>query len=123
MILADSSVWIDHLRLRDAQLATALEEGRVLVHPFVIGELACGTLRHRQEVLDLLHRLPFAPMATDQEALMFIDRHRLMGTGVGFVDVHLLASTALAAGAAIWTRDRRLANVAIRLKLAHHRPS
>ena len=93
--------------------------GRVLVHPFVIGELACGNLKNRREVLDLLARLPAAPVATHAEALDFLERRSLMGRGIGLVDVHLLASAALASPARLWTRDRRLATVAAELDLAH----
>lgn len=119
MILVDTSVWVQHLRSGDPILAGELGAGRVLAHPFVIGELACGTLRNRREVIDLLGRLPAVPTATQAEALDFLERHALMGRGIGFVDVHLLASAALAAPARLWTRDRRLAAVAAALNLAH----
>ena len=118
MILVDTSVWVEHLRSGNATLASELEAGRVLAHPFVIGEVACGTLRNRHEMLELLGRLPSAPMATHAEALDFLERRALMGRGVGFVDVHLLASAALAAPARLWTRDRHLAAIAIDLGLA-----
>ena len=117
MILVDTSVWVEHLRSGDATLAGALEAGRVLIHPSVIGELACGTLRNRREVLDLLGRLPHAPEATHTEVLDFIERRAVMGRGIGFVDAHLLASTALAGVARLWTRDRRLAALATDLAL------
>jgi predicted nucleic acid-binding protein len=116
MILVDTSVWIDHLRRGDPALIAALEAGRVLMHPFVVGELACGNLRNRVELLSLLRDLPPAPVATDAEALGFIDRHGLMGRGIGYLDVHLLASVALATPARVWTRDRRLAMVADALR-------
>ncbi|HUF92230.1 MAG TPA: type II toxin-antitoxin system VapC family toxin [Candidatus Limnocylindria bacterium] len=119
MILVDTSVWVDHLRSGNATLAHELEAGRVLAHPFVIGELACGNVQNRREVLDLLGRLPSVPMATHAEALGFLDRRALMGRGIGFIDVHLLASAALAAPTRLWTRDRRLAAVASALKLAY----
>jgi predicted nucleic acid-binding protein len=119
VILVDTSVWVDHLRSGNGMLATALMAGRVLAHPFIIGELACGTLRNRREVLDLLARLPAVPTATHSEALAFIEGHALMGRGVGFIDVHLLASVALAASAQLWTRDRRLASIAAELDLAY----
>lgn len=118
MILVDTSVWIDHLRTGEPLLARALESGRVLMHPFVVGELACGNLEQRDEVLRLLGDLPAAPTATDQEVLELIERRALMGRGIGYIDVHLLASTALAADARIWTRDRRLARVAAEQELA-----
>jgi len=119
MILVDTSVWVDHLRDGTTALAAALEQGRVLTHPFVLGELACGNLKNRSEVLQLLGELPAAPMATDPEALDFIERRALMGRGIGYVDVHLLASVALAGTAQLWTRDKRLAAVAADLELAY----
>ena len=112
MILVDTSVWIDHLRAGEPRLAALLERGRVLMHPFVVGELACGDLRRRVEVLRCLRELPRVPVAGDDEALGFIEAHRLMGKGIGWIDVHLLAAVALAPGARLWTRDRRLAGVA-----------
>ncbi len=118
MILVDTSVWIDHLRSGEPSLATALEGGRVMMHPFVIGELACGNLANRSEVLELLGDLPAATTATDPEALEFIERRALMGRGVGYIDVHLLASVALSGDARMWTRDRRLAAAAAELELA-----
>jgi hypothetical protein len=87
VILVDTSVWVEHLRSGNATLATELGAGPVLAHPFVIGELACGTLRNRREVLDLLGRLPSVPTATHAEALDFLERRALMGRGIGFVDV------------------------------------
>ena len=119
MILVDTSVWVDHLRDGTPALAAALEQGRVLTHPFVLGELACGKLKNRGEVLLLLGELPAAPMATDPEALDFIERRALMGRGIGYVDVHLLASVALAGTSQLWTRDKRLAAVAADLELAY----
>jgi len=119
MILVDTSVWVDHLRDGTPALAAALEQGRVLTHPFVLGELACGNLKNRSEVLQLLGELPAAPMATDPEALDFIERRALMGRGIGYVDVHLLASVALAGTSQLWTRDKRLAAVADDLELAY----
>jgi predicted nucleic acid-binding protein len=117
MMLVDTSVWIDHLRKSEPALIAALEAGQVLMHPFVVGELACGNLSNRVELLSLLYDLPPAPVATDAEALGFIDRRELMGRGIGYLDVHLLASVALAGTARLWTRDKRLATVAESLKL------
>lgn len=119
MILVDTSVWVDHLSDGAPALAAALEQGSVLMHPFVLGELACGNLKNRGEVLRLLGDLPAAPLATDPEALNYIERRALMGRGIGYVDVHLLASAALAGAARLWTRDKRLAAVAADLKLAY----
>jgi predicted nucleic acid-binding protein len=118
MILVDTSVWIDHLRSGDETLAKLLNAGSVLTHPFVIGELALGDLRHRETVLTLLQGLAFAATASDVEALAFISRHGLAGRGIGYIDAHLLAATRLTAGAALWTRDKRLAGIADDLGLA-----
>jgi predicted nucleic acid-binding protein len=117
MILVDTSVWVDHLREGIPALAAVLDEGLVLTHPLVAGELACGHLPNRSEVLALLARLPAAARASDAETLEFIRRHSLMGRGIGYVDAHLLASAALTRDARIWTRDRRLASVALELGL------
>ena len=117
MILVDTSVWVDHLRKGVPALVAALDQGMVLTHPFIIGEIACGNLRNRGEVLGLLEELPAAPAVTDAEARDFIERRALMGRGIGYIDVHLLASVTLAS-ALLWTRDRRLAAVAGDLKLA-----
>jgi predicted nucleic acid-binding protein len=118
MMLVDTSVWIDHFRHGDAALTTALEAGQVGMHSFVLGELACGNLRSRAEVLGLLQALAPMPVSTDKEVLFFIDQHELMGRGIGYVDVHLLASARLG-GTLLWTRDKRLHAVATALGLAH----
>jgi len=112
VILVDSSVWIDHLREGDALLAELLENGLVLGHAFVLGELACGRMRRRSEILALLADLPQAVVANDAEVLDLIERRGLMGRGIGYVDVHLLAGTLLTPEAALLTRDRRLAAIA-----------
>lgn len=117
MILVDTAVWIDHFRRGEPELWDALTTGLVLMHPYVVGELACGNLQNRAEILDLLDRLPRAMVATDGEARLFIERHALMGRGLGYVDVHLLASAALTSPARFWTRDRRLASAASALDL------
>ena len=119
MILVDTSVWIDHFRTGERGLVAALEDESVLTHPFVIGELACGNLRNRAEVLNLIGRLPNPPIATDREALEFIDRMKLNAKGIGYIDVHLLASTLLTPSARLWTKDRRLASLASQLKVAY----
>ena len=120
MILVDTSVWVDHLRSNEPALAEALESGLVLAHPFLVGELACGNLRNRAAVMVLLRSLPAAPVATDAEALAFIEGRSLMGRGIGYIDVHLLASAALSHDTLLWTRDRRLAEIADTLHLAFH---
>ena len=118
MILVDTSVWIDHLRVGEEGLVALLNSSRVMVHPFVVGELACGNLRNRAEVLTLLKELPQAPIATDEEVLFFIERHALMGRGIGYVDAHLLAAVSLADAALLWTRDKRLLAVSKFLNIA-----
>jgi len=118
MILVDTSVWVDHLRRGDAGLAALLEEGRVLVHPFVIGEIACGVLSERSLTLELLGNLPAATTAENDEVLAFVEQHRLFGRGIGYVDAHLLASVALMPGTALWTHDRRLLGAALALHCA-----
>lgn len=117
MWLVDTSVWSDHLRRHDPKLAQLLDAGSVLAHPFVIGEIACGVFPQRTLTIELLNSLPIAPLLAQAEVLGFIERHSLAGTGVGFVDAHLLAS-ARVARATLWTRDRRLAAAAARLGVA-----
>jgi predicted nucleic acid-binding protein len=118
VILVDTSVWIDHLRERSATLADALEHEEVMTHPFVIGELACGNLKDRVEVLRLLSTLRAVTLAMDREVLLLIERHRLMGRGIGYIDAHLIASVLLSDGAQLWTRDKRLRTVAAGLRVA-----
>ena len=114
MILVDTSIWIDHLRNTCPPLVGLLEAGQVCTHPFVIGELACGSLRNRAELLHLLRDLPGVAAASDEEVLFLIERHRLMGRGIGYIDVHLLAAAAIHP-ARLWTRDRKLAGIAAEL--------
>jgi predicted nucleic acid-binding protein len=112
VILVDSSVWIDHFRRADTTLAALLASRVVLCHPFVIGELALGQLSQREAVLDALGLLPMAPLVPHEDVLAFVDRHRLMGCGIGWIDLHLLASALVGGRVSLWTRDRRLAAVA-----------
>jgi predicted nucleic acid-binding protein len=118
VILVDSSVWVDHLRVGRRALQHLLERGAVLGHPWVTGELALGHLAQRRAILGLLGALPSATVATSEEALVFIDRHGLAGTGVGYVDVQLLAAAQLTPDTRFWTTDKRLAATAARLGLA-----
>lgn len=118
MILADTSVWVDHLRAGDAMLTGLLGGGQVLAHPFVTGELALGNLRQRTFILRALQELPQANVASDKEVLHFIDREMLFGLGIGYIDAHLLAAVRLTPNAGLWTRDRRLRAVAMQLGLA-----
>lgn len=117
MILADTSVWIDHLRSGDADLRNQLEAGNIIVHPRVLGELACGVIPRREAVLSLIGRLPRVTVASDVEVLSFIETHRLMGRGIGLVDAHLLASVSLTPETLLWTRDRSLARLTTLLAL------
>ncbi len=119
MILVDTSVWVDHLRSGEEKLAALLNGSQVLMHPFVLGKLACGNLRRRAEVLTLFRDLPQAIVASDEEVLFFIERHELMGRGMGYVDTHLLAAAALDGGAQLWTRDKRLYGLAEELGMAY----
>ena len=118
MILVDTSVWIDHWRRRDEILTSLLEQGAVLAHPFVIGELALGSMPRRDFVLNSLRRLPRTSVARDEEVMRLVDREALFGIGIGYIDAHLLAATRLTPGATFWTRDRRLAAAAEKLSLA-----
>jgi predicted nucleic acid-binding protein len=119
LILVDTSVWIDHLRRGDPGLVELLERSSVVMHPFVVGEIACGSLRDRKSILELLQDLPPAVVADSDEALQFIERHALHGQGIGYVDVHLLTSVALTQGATLWTRDIKLLRIASALGCAH----
>jgi hypothetical protein len=111
MILVDTSVWIDHFRRGNAKLSNLLNEGVVLIHPFVIGELACGNLRKRDTILNLLAALPQAKAAGHDEVMRLIDEKRLHGRGLGWIDMHLLSS-ALLTGCALWSLDKPLAEAA-----------
>lgn len=110
MVLVDTSVWVEHFRQGAVGLETLLHDGRVLRHPFIIGELACGNLKNRPQILSLLDTLPMAHLAEHEEVLHSIDKYRLMGKGLGYIDVHLLAS-ALLTNSSLWTLDKQLANV------------
>lgn len=115
-VLVDTSVWIAHFRKGEAHLVRFLEEEAVLCHPFVIGELACGNLKNRQEILSLLNSLPQASQVENDEALHFIERNGLMGKGLGWVDMHLLASARLAE-AQLWTLDKALHRASHEMKI------
>ncbi|MCB8880035.1 type II toxin-antitoxin system VapC family toxin [Acidisoma cellulosilytica] len=118
MILVDTSVWIDHLRIEDRTLAGLLNSGVVICHPFIIGEIALGSLRNRRRVIDALQGLASLPSVDDATVLSFIEQLGLGGRGIGYVDAHLMTAAAKTAGTTIWTRDRRLRNVAHELSLA-----
>lgn len=123
MILVDTSVWVDHLRRGDPALAELLQRSLVAMHPFVIGELACGNLRDRDSLLVLLQDLPKTVVADADEVLRFIEVHSLHGKGIGYIDIHLLASVALTDGSTLWTRDARLRRIAERMACAYSESS
>lgn len=118
MILVDTSVWIDHLRHGDVELTRLLNTGQVLTHRFVIGELSLGSLQNRIIVLSALQNLPQVTVASDEEALHFIENQALFGTGIGYIDAHLLAAVRLSPGVLLWTRDKRLSVESVRLGLS-----
>jgi predicted nucleic acid-binding protein len=118
VILVDTSIWVDHLRKADPDLKRQLDATQVLAHPFIIGELALGILRQRDIILAALRDLPQATVASDHEVLEFIEAQKLSGSGIGYVDAHLLAATKLSSDAVLWTRDRRLREVAEAMGLA-----
>lgn len=119
MILVDTSVWAQRFRRGVAVLSALLEAGEVLTHPFVVGELALGNLRDRDTILADFALLPQARSAAHEEVLQFVARNRLFGRGIGYVDAHLLAATALTEDALLWTFDKNLAAVAAQLDLAY----
>jgi predicted nucleic acid-binding protein len=118
VVIVDTSIWVIHLREGDQRLEELLLDAKVVCHPFIIGELACGNIKNRGEFLTLLRALPMAPTVDLDEFLYFIENKRLMGLGIGFVDAHLLASAELS-GAPLWTSDKKLKSAAIELKLAY----
>ncbi len=114
MTLVDTSVWIHHLRHGNNELRRLLDNAEVLCHPFIIGELACGTMKNRPQVLDLLKALPEALVAEHGEVLQFLEEKRFYGYGLGWIDLHLLASVSLNR-ATLWTMDRALTRAAVQL--------
>jgi hypothetical protein len=122
VILVDTSVWVDHLRKNEAGMRRLLGVGQVLSHPYVIGELAMGSFRRRDLLLSELSNLQQAKVAEHDEVLHFVSKHRLFGLGIGYIDAHLLAAARLIPGTFLWTRDKRLSEVAHRLGLAAKEP-
>ena len=115
MIVVDTVIWIDHFHRRDDHLADLLAEGRALIHPYVLGEIALGSLRDRSTFIEIAGKLPQSPVAEAKEVLNLIDSAGLAGSGIGYIDAHLIASTILMPNSTLWTRDKRLAIVAERL--------
>jgi predicted nucleic acid-binding protein len=116
MVLVDTSIWVTHLRQGSRQLQKLLLDAEVMCHQFIIGELSCGNLKNRNEIISLLQSLPMAPTIEFDEFLFFIDRNHLMGKGIGFIDVHLLAASQLI-GVPLWTADKMLKSAADQLEL------
>ena len=119
MILVDTSIWIEHVRRADKHLGALLGAGELLVHPFILGELALGQFRSRETLLRDLRDMPQAAVASHDEVLHLIEERRLVGAGIGYVDVHLLAAARLMGHTAVWTHDNRLRMVAEKLRLSH----
>jgi predicted nucleic acid-binding protein len=114
MVLVDTSVWVSHLRHGNEELQKLLYEGEVVCHPFIVGELACGNLKNRHEILTYLQSLPMTILAEDEEVLKFIENNQLMGKGLGYIDAHLIASAVLTS-APLWTLDKTLDKFAEKL--------
>jgi hypothetical protein len=117
MVLVDTSVWVEHLRHGSVELEALLDQGEVLCHQFIIGEVACGGMKNRAEILSLLQTLPRVIPARHVEVMTFLENHRLMGKGLGYIDMHLLASAVLTE-APLWTLDKNLNAAAAKLGLA-----
>jgi predicted nucleic acid-binding protein len=115
MVLVDTSVWVSHFHNTNIDLVNLLERAEVICHPFVIGELACGNLKNRTVILSLLESLPMAHEVAHEEVLAFIESRKVMGKGLGYIDVHLLASAVLT-GVSLWTLDKRLDKAAGELR-------
>jgi len=107
MVLVDTSVWVSHLREGNVGLEKLLSDGKVVCHPFIVGELACGNLKNRYEILTYLQSLPMTILAEDEEVLKFIENNQLMGKGLGYIDIHLIASAVLT-DVPLWTLDKTL---------------
>lgn len=120
MILVDTSVWVEHLRSGENNLAALLNRVAVATHPMIIGELACGNLNNRELFLSLLKSLPFVDQPTHEEVFYFIEQNTLTGRGIGFIDAHLMAAVALTSDCSLWTLDRRLKAIAQEMELAYH---
>ena len=118
MVIVDTSIWIDHLRKSNLGLEKLLLDEKVASHPFIIGELACSNLKNRNEFLSLIQTLPMAPTINLDEFLYFIRQNELTGRGIGFIDVHLLASARLSE-MPLWTSDKRLKSVSMELNIAY----
>ena len=119
MVLVDTSIWIDHLNKTDAVMHRLLMEGQVLMHPFVIGEIAMGSMRARETVLLTLSLFQRTVVARDEDVLRFTASHKLFGTGIGYLDAHLLTSALITPDTTLWTKDKRLEAAALDLYIAY----
>jgi len=118
MVLVDTSVWIDHFRKTSTDLSSLLNQVHVTIHPFIVGELACGNLKNRHEILSLLTNLPQTTIAENEEVLSLVENKHLMGQGIGWIDAHLLAS-ALISGTPLWTKDKNLRTLSAALGILY----
>jgi predicted nucleic acid-binding protein len=116
MVLVDTSVWVSYLRHGNSKLQEMLQDGKVAIHPFIIGELTCGNISNRIEIISLMQSLPMLDVVEHEELLLFIEHNKMMGTGLGFVDVHLMAAVMLA-GIPLWTQDKKLKQACYRLSI------
>jgi predicted nucleic acid-binding protein len=119
MVLVDTSIWVDHFQKNDEDLVGLLNDFKAVLHPFIIGELACGNLKNRNRIISLLYALPLAKEITNSEYMSFIEQNKLFGLGIGFVDVHLLAS-ALISNVTLYTRDKSLYSIASKFKIQYN---
>jgi len=118
VILPDTAIWIDHIHRKDEQLSALLRVDQVLIHPFVMGEIALGSMERYEPILDGLQTLRSAPIVADDDVRYMIRQHKIMGSGIGYVDAHILASVTIVDGAFLWTRDKGLNAVALRMGVA-----
>jgi len=118
MVLVDTSIWVDHLRYGDESLSQLLTQGLICCHPMIIGELACGNLQNRSELISMWQNLPMPVEASHQEALYLVETRHLMDKGIGYIDLHLLATCLLTSNTRLWTRDKRLTSIADSLGIA-----
>lgn len=118
MVLVDTSIWVVHLRNGNIGLETLLNKGNVVCHPFIVGELACGNLKNRVEILSLLQTLPMAIHGEHEEVMRFIEDHTLMGKGLGYIDIHLIVS-AIITEIPLWTVDKKLNEISLKLEIGY----
>ena len=118
MVLVDTSVWIDHFRNENDRLVKLLNNGEVFSHPFIIGEIACGKIKNRLEIITSLQSLPQSLIVDHEEVMLFIEKKKIMGQGLGYIDITLLVSSILT-GIPLWTLDKRLNEIARKFDIHH----